>query len=236
MTLDRSDSPHEFGWHQLSYPMLLLLLLSLAALHPIVEGRFVGERIHDAVLFLLLIGAAFSPVRNKRELRISLMFAIPALVTSPLAWYYQTDGMKLIHVAFIFLLLGYVLVAILKDVFRKGVVTGEKICGAICGYLLIGVIWSFVYTLIANFDPHAFASNANVASDAIIRGEPNVHTYYSFVTLSTLGYGDITPVNSAARTFSWLEAIVGQLYLAVLIARLVGLHIAHEMKGDTAAT
>lgn len=57
--------------------------------------------------------------------------------------------------------------------------------------------------------------------------------YYSFVTLTTLGYGDITPVSPAAKSFSFIEAVTGQIYIAVLIARLVGLHIAHSMSKDS---
>ena len=235
MARDRNDWLHVFTWHQLSYGALLATLLLLAALHPIVEGRYVGERIHNGIVFLLLIAAAFSPVQDKRQFYISLSFAAPALLIAPVAWYYKTDGLRVTSSVFVFLLLGYVTVAILRDVFRGGTVTFEKICGAICGYLLIGVIWGLFYALIASFDPHAIAVASSVHGGEVENPEHSIFSYYSFVTLSTLGYGDMTPTSAVARTFSWLEAIIGQLYLTVLIARLVGLHIAHEMKQKTAS-
>jgi len=97
-------------------------------------------------------------------------------------------------------------------------------------YLLIGVTWSFFYAMVEISSPGAFNFGllAAQAGDSAARGALHFFTYYSLVTLSTLGYGDITPLSPFARSLSALEAITGQLFIAITIARLVGTHIAQK--------
>jgi hypothetical protein len=104
----------------------------------------------------------------------------------------------------------------------------------VCTYFLFGVTWGTLYTLLALVSPGAFSVSPTLAAVAKW-GNPiapftPLTQYYSFTTLATLGYGDVTPVTAGARALSVLEGITGQLYLAVLIARLVGLHSARSMK------
>jgi hypothetical protein len=115
------------------------------------------------------------------------------------------------------LFLALAIMALTRTVFSAKKVTGETIKGGISVYLLIGMLWAFAYQFLTLQDPGALASS---------RGEVGAGhmQYYSFVTLTTLGYGDITPVSWLARNLAVLEAIVGQIFLTVLIARLVGLH------------
>jgi len=103
---------------------------------------------------------------------------------------------------------------VLFRVFAGGRVNEHRILGAVSGYLLLGLTWATIYGLVEAVYPGAFVRN--VAS-----GDRRDWIYYSFVTLTTTGYGDITPVHPVARTLAILEALVGQLYPAILIARLV---------------
>ena len=115
-------------------------------------------------------------------------------------------------------------ITISSYVLQQKNVTHGMIFGAVCGYLLVGVSWAFTYSFVALLEPGSFAiavSGQTSQGDVL----PDFF-YYSFVTLTTLGYGDITPVGPFARSLSTLEAVVGQIYLTVLIARLVGLHIS----------
>lgn len=126
-------------------------------------------------------------------------------------------------------------IAILKHVLSFKKATIEKIYGAICGYLLIGIIWALIYTLIEVVNPSSFHISEKLEStffDAELSYPLYFlyFIYYSFVTISTLGYGDITPLSHAARVFSSLESIIGQLYVAILISRLVGLQIIHNQQ------
>lgn len=97
-------------------------------------------------------------------------------------------------------------------------ITRNTIFGAICGYLLLGLSWGYIYLLILYHHPGAFHPSEPVLSQ--VSYEPII--YYSYVTLTTLGYGDIVAISVPAKTFSWLEAIAGQMYLTILIAALIG--------------
>ena len=121
------------------------------------------------------------------------------------------------------LFVGTTIVVLMKNMFRANRVTLDIIIGGISVYLLIGILWALFYETIMIFD-----------GDAISAGETFSILYFSFTTLTTLGFGDIAPLSELARIISSFEAVSGQLYLAVFIARLVGLHTAYELrKGET---
>jgi hypothetical protein len=111
---------------------------------------------------------------------------------------------------------------ILSHLFKEDEVTSDLINGGICGYLLIGMMWAFVFSVLESLQPGSFLMADS--HDKSIKD----FLYFSFVTLTTLGYGDITPLSDQARSLVMLEAIVGQIYITVFIARLVGLHISQS--------
>ena len=115
--------------------------------------------------------------------------------------------------------LGAAITALVMKIFLEDVITAETIKGGISVYFLIGFLWSFLYLFLLFLDPEAI-------SFPVRNLEYSDITYFSFTTLTTLGYGDATPVSWMARNLTILESTTGQIYLTVLIARLVGLHIA----------
>jgi hypothetical protein len=133
--------------------------------------------------------------------------------------------------ACVVVLIAFFSISILDYVLRGGRITVDRIFAAVCVYLLIGYAWTFGYALVETVEPGSFRATAQAGS-AIELGNYVSQVlemrYFSFVTLTTVGYGDIAPVSSAARTLAALEAITGQIYLTVLVARLVGLHIVHS--------
>lgn len=114
---------------------------------------------------------------------------------------------------------GLLAVLTLIQVFRDGPITAHRIMGAIAAYLLLGVTWSISYRFVDHLIPNAF-QYANAPTHWLS------NLYFSFVTLTTVGYGDVAPIAPAARSLAITEALVGQLYPAILIARLVSLEIA----------
>lgn len=97
----------------------------------------------------------------------------------------------------------------------------NSIMGAVCVYLLIGVIWSLLFAMTELLLPGSFEGIANASVEADSKG--HAFLYYSFVTLTTLGYGDILPISSTARALAYAEAVLGQFYIAVLVAGLVSI-------------
>jgi len=119
-----------------------------------------------------------------------------------------------VYVAFLMLFLHY----LFRALFNEKKVTSDSIKGGICIYFLLGVLWGVIYRILGFFDPSAFLFQAHAARNLF---------YFSYVTLTTVGYGDIVPVSLLAQTLAFMEAVTGQIFLAVFIARLMGLHIAH---------
>ncbi|PYI57835.1 MAG: hypothetical protein DMC59_09985, partial [Verrucomicrobia bacterium] len=119
-------------------------------------------------------------------------------------------------------LVAFVVVNLLGFVLRAPSVDVEVLCASISAYLMLGLIWTMAYWLVASVTPTAFAFNTATGTKESMEGFNAF--YFSFVTLSTVGYGDITPVSKVARMLAATEAMTGLLYVAVLIARLVGLY------------
>ena len=120
-----------------------------------------------------------------------------------------------------FLFFAYISSLLAKELlFEVDEVSEGTLWAAVNVYVTIGIAFAFLYTTLGFFEPDAF--QGKYVDDAL-RRQLMGYMYFSFVTLSTLGYGDITPGNLLAGTFTYIEATLGQLYLALMIARLVGL-------------
>ena len=213
---------------------LVLLLFSMPlvrllgpGLHPVLSRTIV-----TGLFTAMLLSAVFAVCQTRASVIVGLSLAVPAIFPQLLGLVFRYDGIVLtshwLGIAF----LVYTVIVILRFIFAGDRVTSETIWAALCVYLLLGVLWANVYSLVDFVEPDSFAFGlAEDQQTARMRfgGEESVFPiYYSFVTLSTLGYGDIVPKVSAARMLAAVEAITGQLYLAVLVARLVGLHISQS--------
>jgi len=117
-------------------------------------------------------------------------------------------------------------IVILTRVLKKGPITFHRIEGAIAAYLLLGLSWATAYELLEYLNPGSFTGS--VAGS----GRFSSWIYFSFVTIATLGYGDIAPVHPIARSLATAEAITGQLYLAILIARLVSQELYYRQSKE----
>lgn len=124
------------------------------------------------------------------------------------------------------LFLSLITYSVIYTIIQHQRITVDSLFGAICGYFLIGFTWTFFYMLINTIEPTSFPIKM---LDGSIHDRTQHFFYFSFTTMTTLGFGDILPLTNIARTFSWLEAVCGQIYLAVWISQLVGLRIAQEI-------
>ena len=207
---------------QRRFLVLLISLLLLPLVHPLLSGLgLVGARILSNIFFsVMLFSSVYAVSDDKRLFTIALVLGIPAFGSRWVVHFLGSSPgvMVAIHIVVVLFLL-VVTGTMLSHVLKDEVVTGEKVSAAICVYLFIGLIWAYLFSLTHHLQPGSFHVEDLDVSHFI---------YYSFITLSTLGYGDITPLSPPARALSYTEAITGQLYLTVLVARLVGLHIAHH--------
>ncbi|MGO9110067.1 MAG: potassium channel family protein [Thermoguttaceae bacterium] len=211
------------------FAIVLAASLLLAIAQPLMSGYFGDEGSFD-VFFSLLICAVLLLVLEKREYRIT---AISLGLISVLGTWI---GYGLAGAAGRVLLVGshvlaacviaFVLFGILRAVFVNQA-SGDAIFGAVCGYLLLGIIWSLVYSAVETTSPGSSTSSTSATTPTVAgTHDRGVLTYYSFITLATVGYGDVTPSTPLARTLTCIEAITGQLYLAILVAGLVGIKVA----------
>ena len=118
----------------------------------------------------------------------------------------------------------------MQQIAKGNNISANRIVGAICVYLMLGVIWALSYALMEATLPGSFKGLTEQAASSSWNPD---WIYFSFVTLSTLGYGDITPLTYTARALSYFEAIVGQFYLAVLVAGLVGAYLSEKQGQGT---
>jgi len=227
--------------HILSYPerlwttdiALTTLLISLLAYiffaYPL--GWVGSFRPVTAAFFsLILVTGAITASRNRIFRTLVFAWGILAII---LTWarFLLPHEQTLIFVAnglsLFFLLLLTAL--ILGQTFREGPTTSRRIMGAVATYLLIGMIWSVAYYLVALWIPGAFSIQESVVSG----GKESLQSqlfYFSFVTLTSIGYGDIAAVHPIVRMLVILEGVVGQLFPAILIARLVSLYVHSKQK------
>lgn len=213
------------------FRILLGILLFIIAVVPFFERRLFT----DLMATVLLIFGLSAISDSRRQL---IACSLVALLVITAIWLDRwIPGKQMIIEAngldILFLVL--VIFAILTNVFRSREITTESLAGAICAYLLIGLLWADAFSVLETVHPGSFSSVA-AASNATTtvqsaRLQVAQFSYFSFVTLSTLGYGDITPLTRPARNLAALEAIFGQLYLAVLIARLVSQQGTSKSKG-----
>ncbi|MCH7805201.1 MAG: two pore domain potassium channel family protein [Acidobacteria bacterium] len=212
-----NQSPHRFLY-------LLIALVAFVTVVPVLEEMGQGRMILSIFYSTILLSAAYAVSESRGYFILALILAGPAFV---LRWINNfLEGPWLAVVADVLTVLFLLLVAmlILTHVLRDEKVSREKIFGALSVYLLLGVIWSLLFMMVDFLVPGSFG----YGQDRALTGAEMV--YYSFVTLTTLGYGDIVPISPSARGLATFEALTGQLYLTVLIARLVGLHITHSSR------
>jgi hypothetical protein len=211
------------------YLFLLISLLLLFFFYPFVQRSAAGTIILDIVFLVILLASIFAISERKKIFIISLILALAAFGSTVLNYFFMTVSLRLVAVSAYGLFFVLMAVTILSTITKTKKVTTETIYASICVYLLLGIIWTMLYSIIEIVEPGSFLSGGTPIVD--FHGDPvkrNVFAnliYYSFVTLTTLGYGDIIPVSPYARALSSLEAVIGQLFIAVLIAGLVGMHI-----------
>jgi voltage-gated potassium channel Kch len=202
---------------------VLMALVVLMVTLPVVEHFDPTDFSETVLLIPVLISAALAVGAQRRNLLIGIVLVVPAIAGKWLLTFAPNHQFN--HLLYVIPFgLGAVFVAfviwhLLEFILRSPQVDAEVMCAGIGAYLMLGLLWMFAYSLIWRINPGAFAFSTG---STVMKGSTAL--YFSFITLTTVGYGDITPVSRVARMLAAAEAMTGTLFIAVMISRLVSLY------------
>jgi voltage-gated potassium channel len=214
--------PRRSGMRRFTTVELLIALALLFVSFPFVEEIKGGDIIVSILFSLVLISAVLAVSNRRSTLVVAVLLAIPAIIGRWIDHFRPHLVPPAVFLIAGLVLVAFVLINLLRFVLRAPSVSIEVLCASISAYLMLGLAWTMAYWLVDQLTPGgAFSFNTNGGPRSM-----NGFTgfYFSFITLSTVGYGDITPVSKIARWLAAMEARTGLLYVAVLIARLVALY------------
>jgi len=187
-----------------------------------IGGRIWANVFTDIFFACALMSGLHAVSGQTRQLRFALLLAGAIIILVTLHYTLKIQALDRLQLALSAVFLMQMLVMIWIHIEKENEVTIDLIMASACAYILLGLVWAYAYYLLEIFHPNSFKASENMSDDIW-----NFY-YYSFVTLTTMGYGDILGITKSARALSILEAITGQLYLAIMISRLVGLHASQS--------
>jgi len=210
--------------------MLVFLVLSIFVALPLETLQIVSPTLVGAVMTLLLVSGVIAMAGRGLTTVVVALIAVASLVARWITVFHPGRTVAIWDNCLAIVAIGLFTAFVLQQIFRAGPITADRIRGSILAYLLLGIVWCLAYQLVNVFVPDAFRFPE---SQIPVYGRLNHHlVYFSFITLTTVGYGDITPVYPVARTLATAEGLIGQLYPAILIARLVSLELSQRQSGQ----
>ena len=204
-----------------SYLFFTIILLFL--LRPFIEGATTVALVTNIFLWFIVISCVWAIHEKKRHQWIAIAISAVAILADLLDFFLQNAMTSWVSKIAIVFFLGYAVVTILFYLVRQEEVTADMMMAGASEYILIGILWACFYVLIETVYPGSF----NFGGTKMDRSG---FLYFSFVTLTTTGYGDVLPVSVQARSLAMLEMLTGQLYIAMTVARLVSLYTVHGNK------
>ena len=204
--------------------MLIALLVSIVIV-PLTESFPVGRVPMLVACTLVFALGVLTSIRQRAVFVPGVVVAVLATATTWSSFFVDHAGLFVAGRCLATAVLLLTAAIILGSVIRQHLATFYSLYGAICTYLLLGFAWAMLYSAVDRIDhdafdiPHRRSMEASIAGSQVTAFSQMV--FFSFVTMSTLGYGDITPTTQLAETLAWLQSVMGQFYLAVLVAKLV---------------
>jgi voltage-gated potassium channel len=195
---------------------ILVMIIGSPFLYDIFHYRFIP----DLFLTIIFVFGIYAISHKKRNIYIALSLAIPMFAGIWSSHLYQTLQPLAVGHLFGVLFVGFIISLLIKFIFNEKQVTTELIYAAVVVYLLMALMWAFAYSILNYFYPGSFSISEGATRDTF------QYIYFSFVTITTLGYGDVAPLTQKASSLAILEAVTGQIYLVVVVAWLVGMHVS----------
>jgi hypothetical protein len=211
------------------FSALLVSLVLLFLISPLISGeQGLVDRVFGIFVLAVLASCLRAIAHSKRFFIFMVLFTLLNLgIGSFEIFGMEPKAFKTMVLVIRAIYFGVVFLSIMRYVLDESPVNGDKICGAISAYMLMGILWAQLYAIFFHLDKSCFRLPKTMISPG------HWEYYFSFTTLTTLGFGDITPVSPAVQSYAIMEAACGQIFLAVIIARLIALHITHERDGKS---
>jgi hypothetical protein len=208
-----------------SLTVLLVLLIGNIFIMPVAEFATWGRLAARAVLSLVIVSGVIATLSDRRIVLLAIALPLGSLFVGLGNVERPSLYLELFNNLYSLLFVGFVVALIMRQVSRPGPITSRRVQGSVAVYLLLGVLWTIGYEIVELLQPGSFSVVSQKGKDIL----PQL-AYFSFTTLTTLGLGDIVPRRALARSLVMLEALVGQLFPVILIARLVTLEIEHQAR------
>ena len=202
-----------------NFMLSILLLLILSA---VLEGTEYGYIVVNTMSSIVFFLGVYAVGRSRRTLFTLILLGLPWFLSE---WAF-TKSSRTIFTSMLFFI--FVTATILEHILKTEEVTTDTLYGAVCVYLLLGIMWASIYGFLEYITPGAVFRGSDVGTNTKL--STNELIYYSYSTLATIGYGDITSVTPVGRILSVLEAVFGQLYIALLVARLISIYTTNALR------
>ncbi len=228
-------------WHRLGlahhnwpgrFTALLAAILLLLVTQPMFSGHALAQNVATVTISLVLLAAIYAFRSTRIYFIIALVLLIPSVGGRTALLFATSPSIEVVSAIGSCLFLAVTVVALVSRLFIVRSVTLDTISAGICAYLLTAVAFAYAFAVVELQNPGAFSAalfQKSVGNAAPLIASLHTFIYYSFVCLTTTGFGDISPISEGARSLSVMESVFGQLYVAILIARLVSLEVAQSM-------
>ena len=216
------------GLFRFSAALFLGAIVLMIVLTPFLDSIPHGPFVDTMIMTVVLTTGAMAISGRRRIMATSVSLLVPTLLCR---WANHVQSGLVPPEVFLcagLVFTGFVVVNLMRSIVAASRIDQEVLCAAAANYLVLGLFWSFAYELVARLQPGSFAFTAAADSGRMLSGFSGL--YFSFITLGTVGYGDIAPVSNVARMLAMLEATVGVFYMTVLVARLVSLYAADHAR------
>ena len=214
------------------FTVLLVTIMLLLVSQPMFAGHAYAQNLATAAISLVLLAALYAVRSVRFYFVVALILFVPSVGFRFVMLFTSSPMLEAVGAISSCLFLAMTVIALVSRLFTVTSVTLDTISAAICAYLLAGVTFAYAFAVVELQNPGSFSATLfqkPASSVAPLMASLHNFIYYSFVCLTTTGFGDIAPISEGARSLSVMESVFGQLYVAILIARLVSLEVAQSM-------